>query len=104
MGNRVKFLFTNWDKQSPTNSKVYWNMLNDHKQNVIKPNLEDLQRHFQTISNIAHTEEGNDTEQNTHYEVDDDNLLNAPISRDEIIKACSKLKDNKSPGGDNIVN
>ena len=87
-----------------TNSKVYWNMLNDHKQNVIKPNLEDLQQHFQTISNIAHTEEGNDTEQNTHYEVYDDNLLNAPISSDEIIKACSKLKDNKSPGGDNIVN
>ena len=34
----------------------------------------------------------------------DDSLLNEPITEEEIIIASKKLKNNKSPGVDNIVN
>ena len=33
----------------------------------------------------------------------DDSLLNEPITEEEIISASNKLKNNKSPGVDNIV-
>ena len=34
----------------------------------------------------------------------DDLILNEPITEEEIIAASKKLKNNKSPGDDNIAN
>ena len=40
-----------------------------------------------------------------NYDTDyDDLILNEPITEEEIIAASKKLKNNKSPGDDNIAN
>ncbi len=88
-----------------TNSGAYWKMLNNRKRDAVNINIEDLEQHFRNLnSNVTvddHVEE-NDPVTN---DVDlDDNILNEPITEDEIIKASKKLKNSKSPGSDNVIN
>ena len=91
-----------------TDARAYWKILNDKSINKAQqPSLSQLKQHFKGL-NIPITEntinESNvdDTSADeTHY---DDSLLNEPITAEEIVGARKKLRNNKSPGDDSILN
>ena len=86
-----------------TNSYVYWKMLNKKPHNITQPSIDQLEQHFRALNDVAidTTEiETNNLEKRNY----DDLLLNEPITENEVISACKKLKNNKSPGEDGIIN
>ena len=71
----------------------------------MSPSIESLFNHFQKESNKqTHNENLNihvDTDLNLENE---NNTLNKKITADEIMKCIKHLKNNKSPGTDQIIN
>ena len=84
--------------------KAYWKILKDIK--VKKDNQISLDKFYDHFK-LLFTEDDGDRNDNINYEINSDNsspVLNDPITIDEIKKCISKLKNNKSPGVDNIIN
>ena len=78
------------------------------KPNNIHATSEDLYS-FYTKTNLNHTNENVDTQQNDETEVlsneqINENEINQPITEDEMIMAAKSLKSNKTRGVDNIIN
>ena len=86
-----------------SNPKAYWDMLNRKSGNVIEPSLEELGAHFAGLSDADHEGSAVPDENTTQTQLDTE-ILNAPITAEEIQKECHKLKNNKSPGEDKIIN
>ena len=80
-------------------------MLNKRNRDVVNINIEDLEQHFRnlncTVMDDDPIEENEPGIDNGEF---DDTILNEPITEDEILKASTKLKNNKSPGSDSIIN
>lgn len=92
-------------KKSP---KEYWKYLNSlNKRTTTKtPSIESFLDFFKELNSCEHN-----TEDNKLDEVlskidmeDDNNILNTPITADEILKCILKLKNSKAPGSDRILN
>ncbi|MCG8046717.1 MAG: reverse transcriptase domain-containing protein [Candidatus Thiodiazotropha endolucinida] len=98
--NRLKYLQT-------SNSKEFWKIINSvDKKNDTLPPLEDLYTYFQTINNNdeAQNKPNSDPVYNVNNPNGDNEELNVPITPAEILSAVKSLKNNKSPGNDDILN
>ena len=86
-----------------TDTRTYWKLINGKPAVKSKPRISDLEQHFRNL-NVTINDNApayvNDINR-TDY---DDLILNEPITEEEIIAASKKLKNNKSPGDDNIAN
>ena len=89
-----------------TNPKEFWKIINSvDKKNTHTPPLDELHNFFKTLNTCS-----NENDQICHDIEFDENLveineeINQPISQEEILKATKNLKNNKSPGSDNILN
>ena len=89
-----------------TNPKEFWKIINSvDKKNTHTPPLDELHNFFKTLHTCS-----NENDQICHDIEFDENLveineeINQPISQEEILKATKNLKNNKSPGSDNILN
>jgi hypothetical protein len=86
-----------------TNPKLYWKLLNSRSaqsKTSGEVSLDDLYEHFKSLN--AHPDE--DFVDNLTIDENGDELLNRPITLDEIKKAVKILKNGKAPGGDGIIN
>ena len=86
--------------------RQYWNILNSKpKQSNITAPLNDFYNYFKTLNENSYAEEedttSGDNTQNTIFSSED---INREITTDEILKAVKGLKNNKSPGIDDIIN
>ncbi|MEW8546895.1 MAG: reverse transcriptase family protein [Candidatus Thiodiazotropha sp.] len=96
-------------KVKTSNPKEFWKILNSaDKRTSHMPPLKDLYKYFKDLnSNKAEKTVNNEP---LHKETENENILrlnqeiNIPISSDEIISAVKMLKNNKSPGIDNVLN
>ncbi len=79
--------------------QAFWRIINGKKKDDITISLDTFYEHFKNLNN----EEDNEL---TQYDIDLDNAdsLNAPITTKEVFFNIKKLKNNKSPGNDQIVN
>ena len=87
-----------------TNAKDYWRILNNGKQKQPEAPLNDLYEHFKNVNNPNGMQENEDT---PIIDVENSTIneeINKPITENEIIKAVMLLKNNKSPGIDEIRN
>ena len=78
-------------------------MLNNKTCDAAQPSTEELEQHFKALNDVpidAHTIQTDIVEEKIY----NDELLNEPITEDEVVSACKKLKNNKSPGEDRIIN
>ncbi|MEW8548622.1 MAG: reverse transcriptase family protein [Candidatus Thiodiazotropha sp.] len=84
------------------NPKQYWKFINSLKEKSIKttPTLEEFYEHFK-LQNL-------DFDQNSETlnldNIDNNELLNAKITPEEIMRCINKLNNGKSPGPDHIMN
>ena len=91
-----------------TNAKEYWKIINSVEQKDSRsPPLNDLYTYFKNLNggdtNQSFDAPGPEEDQpDTFQEIN--NEINQPISESEIICAIKKLKNNKSPGIDCILN
>ena len=93
------------------NPKLYWRTINNstqRKNNQTEATLNDFYNFFQKI-NSENIEDQNTPEQqinpeNESTQQNDNYEINVLITSEEITKAIKQLKNNKSPGADNIVN
>ncbi len=112
--NHKNKIFLNKLREAKTNnSKVYWSMLNKRKHEPVEPGINDLGEHFKQLNQMTEVldqvqdrasssrREEEEEEEETIY---NDSVLNDPITEDEVLKASKKLKNNKSPGDDGIIN
>jgi len=90
-------------KARASNSGVYWNMLNKRRVKV-ESSIQELEKHFKALNEFGTDTNSDENEEPNSDTTLDDSLLNDAISEEEILCACKKLKNNKSPGEDNIVN
>ena len=85
----------------------YWKILKEKNVNKSKTSLrlEDFYQHFKNLSedDIVIDESILETESVTH-EVREMQVLDEPITENEVLKAITKLKNDKAAGYDNIVN
>ena len=77
-----------------TNSYEYWKMLNKKIRDIARPSIDELEKHFRALNDVPIDSDKivaeNFVERNYN-----DSLLNEPITEDEVISACKKLKNNK---------
>ena len=84
-------------------AKAYWKILKANKKNTEIPiQLSDFYDHFKLLANDDSHHDG----ENIMYDVTSDviPILNNPITENEIRKSITKLKNNKSPGNDMVIN
>ena len=91
-----------------TDARTYWKIISNKSiDKAQQPSIPQLEHHFKGL-NIMISENTIDESNVNCISADesnyDDSLLNEPITEEEIISASKKLKNNKSPGVDNIVN
>lgn len=83
--------------------KTYWRILNGQKKNPEIPiSLNQFYEHFKQLA-IDNTLANNSSELE-NIESDFSYILNDPITEEEILKNIKKLKNNKAPGTDMIIN
>ena len=71
---------------------------------VVNINIEDLEQHFRNLNcTVMDDDPIVENEPGINNSEFDDTILNEPITEDEILKASTRLKNNKSPGADNIT-
>ena len=67
--------------------------------------IEDLEKHFRNLNSAVTDDDPiEENESGNSNDVFDDTILNVPITEEEILKASNKLKNNKSPGCDRVIN
>ena len=87
--------------------KTYWKISKEKNLNESKTSLtlEDFYRHFKTLSEENDLIYDHLTEPETIVnETRELEILNNPITENEVLKAIGKLKNDKAPGYDNIIN
>ena len=87
--------------------KAYWKILNNQKKNCQVPiTLNEFFEHFKQLADDESYDNSDVNITNDQVTVDAEilSILNDPISEEEIIKSIKKLKNNKSPASDMIVN
>ncbi|MES9884249.1 MAG: reverse transcriptase family protein [Sedimenticola sp.] len=83
--------------------KEFWKILNKMEKNkkADKVTIDDLYNHFKNVNINAEHED----DFNIDFHIDDDDeILNSSITDDEIRKCIIKMRNNKAPGSDNIIN
>jgi len=85
--------------------KKYWSMICDkgrNNQNAVNIHMDVLKNHFRDLSNKEDVVDGSESVEELN---DTDNeQLNVPFTKDEILDAIKKLKSNKASGMDLILN
>ena len=98
-------------KQKTSDPKTFWKIFKKKEVNGNneKAEFEELVNHFKSVSyrdDLTNSfEKCKDSLKNTdtrHFQ--NSNILNDPITADEILASINKLKNNKSSGNDNIIN
>ncbi|MES9880523.1 MAG: reverse transcriptase family protein [Sedimenticola sp.] len=90
--------------------KEYWKILNKLKKGGVNKGatLDDLYEYFKGVNSEKHDNCGNDDDDDDDIPNlninDDDEILNVPITADEISKAIRNLNNSKTPGNDLILN
>ena len=80
-------------------------MLNKRNRDIVNINIEDLEQHFRNLNcTVMDDDPIEENEPGINNGEFDDTILNEPITEDEILKASTRLKNNKSPGSDSIIN
>ena len=111
--NHKNKIFLNKLREAKTsNSKVYWSMLNKRKHEPVEPGINDLGEHFKQLNQVTdvldqirdRASSPRREEEEAEETIYNDSVLNDPITEDEVLKASKKLKNNKSPGDDGIIN
>jgi hypothetical protein len=101
--NNVKI--ENLRKLKNANPKEYWRIINNASKNNAQPNasLSDLYNYFKQVNEV---QLNNDEENNQPFIINEElnEEINMPINEQEILRAVKNLKNNKSPGVDNIIN
>ena len=83
--------------------KTYWKILNGQKKNPEIPiSLNQFYEHFKQLATDNNLVNSNTDLENT--ETDHSYILNDPITEQEVLKSIKKLKNNKAPGTDMIIN
>ena len=101
---RQQINLRNMQTRSPKEYWKYLNSFNKRKQTKTPP-IESFYDFFKDINSVKSDENGNLDDILTKVNIDDDNnILNTPITADEIAKCIIKLKNSKAPGPDNVLN
>ena len=81
-------------------------MLNNKQKDRIEPTIDELEMHFTNLSRSDNADvfEPEPEIHDNNINNSNDDLLNSPISKQEIEHACTNLRNNKSPGEDGILN
>lgn len=97
--NRLKNLQT-------ANPREYWKIINSlDKKNETTPPLNDLYTYFKTLnSNSSDIRESSTASDENVTNSQNNEEINQSITSEEIFSAVKSLKNNKSPGRDNILN
>lgn len=88
------------------NPKQYWKFLNSiqSKSNAKCPTIEEFYDYFEQLNAPGNSQSVPiDPLENMTFDEDDD-ILSAKITEQEIMKCISLLNNGKSPGNDNILN
>lgn len=89
-------------------SKSFWRILNDigkKKQDNTDISLETLFEYFKKINENENLDDDFEIDiNNENVPTDIDNILNGPITEEEIHRAVNSLKNGKATGFDNILN
>ena len=85
--------------------KDYWKILKSikNKHTVKPPDLQTLHNYFKDL-NTNNTDDGDINISQVTDNIAQNENLNAPFTEDEIQKSIRNLKNNKSPGIDNVLN
>ena len=88
-----------------SNLKEFWKLINsEDRRSPQMPTLDELHNFFKNLNSNDNDQmilnEGTDSE--SLNEINEE--INQPISKEEILHAVKNLKNNKSPGSDNILN
>ena len=100
MKNKLKELRT-------SNPKDYWNILNPNRHPNDNKNTIDINSLFEYFKQLNSNGDGNGDYKHEYSlpNVDCTNdELNSPITAEEITRCIIKMKNNKSPGNDCIIN
>ena len=80
--------------------KDYWKVLNSiNSKNVTKVDIDLM---FEFLKQTNDVDEG--AQEELDIDLTNDSILNCPITPEEIEQAVHRLKSNKSPGNDQVVN
>ena len=106
--NYYKALHTKLRTLKSSSPKDYWKFLNvksKAKSSAVKVSLDDFVKHFQDLAKVHSCDSTDGDNFNVDHLVDVNNDdLNREISEDEVVKQMKKLKNNKAPGVDLILN
>ena len=82
-----------------TDGKKFWRQVKNKKNNSCKTSLNDLFEHFKSLNEEGdHFDFSGETlDINMEYDLD---LLNAPISENEILSVVKQLRNGKASGDD----
>lgn len=88
------------------NSREYWKVLNGQKKDCHIPvKLNDFYEHFRHLADDHFDELDVGTLNNTdNTNIDPSQILNDPITKEEVLRNIKKLKNGKSPGIDMVLN
>lgn len=97
---KTKIKLRNLHSKKP---KDFWKLINsmESKTECADLDIEEFFEYFRTSNIDMDTEASESININT---IDNDELLNTPITSQEILKCVKKLKNNKACGNDNIFN
>ena len=91
--------------------KEYWNIINSAKKSDnVSASLKDFYTFFKNVNSpdSSNGTQSDDTSESQNFnltpDIENSNELNQPITESKIISAVKSLKNNKSPGLDNIIN
>ena len=89
-----------------TDPRKYWKIINsDNNKNNIQASVDDLYDFFKTTNAGDPSANTSDIPQDTsNIQNTENEEINQPIIEDEILLAVKSLKNNKSPGTDDVVN
>lgn len=88
-----------------TNPREYWKIINSgKKKNSPEIPIDILFDYLKNLNAKEDDIDDSDINQNNNRVRELNNIINAPITREEIEKAMQSLKNNKSPGDDYILN
>jgi hypothetical protein len=83
----------------------FWQTMNKISNKRMQPKneitIEDWYLHFKSI--LEKRDQNTINQDNTQFETNDDEILDGPITQDEILLAIRKLKLGKSPGPDGLL-
>ena len=85
------------------NPTEYWKEIKDKRNADCPINIEDLYEHFKNLNEAGDENQEDDSGLNIDMEYNTE-VLNSPITKDEIVVAANSLKKKKASGVDNVKN